>query len=299
MHPMSSRHLLALVIDPEVIQWRQASLDDFLNNPRLSNAVAGLLPNFASLRQGNSLLGQRQRNVLLETSDRLAEIDVYVSVIQELHDALKSASLKSAALLTLRDNLLALLNNENFQSLRDDLPLMRAPLEKITSLTIGVNLDHDLKPISAALIAVNDYPIGESRSFLEKLIGVANENEDSGIAPLRFLPRNRDERILQPLFQDLDRLLTQVAQPVARALNQYSRINTDSLSSLEYELAFLVAAAELFGKLPFYTFPQIAPLERSRDRRSRSLQVYIYCCTRAKPRSPVTLILAMKGELRF
>jgi hypothetical protein len=254
--------LLALTTDDDVIRWRQATLMDFLNNPGLPDAVEALLPNFSSLQQGNSLLGQHQRNVLLETSDRLAEIDVYISVIHGLYEALNAASLKSPALLRLRDNLLVLLNDENFQALRDDLPLMRAPLEKISSLTIGVNLDHDLKPISAALMAVNDFPIGETRSFLEKLIGVSTgESEDTGIAPLRFLPRNRDERILQPLFQDLDRLLAQVAQPVARALNQYARINSNSIFGLEHELAFFAAAARLFARLPFYCFPEITLLD--------------------------------------
>jgi DNA mismatch repair protein MutS len=253
--------LLALTTDADMIRWRQETLTDFLNNPKLPDAVEALLPSFSSLQQGNSLLGQRQRNVLLETSDRLAEIDVYISVIQGLHEALNSANLKSTALLRLRDNLLVLLNDEAFQSLRDDLPAMRAPLEKITSLTIGVNLDHDLKPTSAALMAVNDFPIGESRSFLEKLIGVTPEGDDTSIAPLRFLPRNRDERILQPLFQDLDRLLIHVAQPVARALNQYARINSDSLIGLEHELAFFAAAARLFMRLPFYCFPEIASLD--------------------------------------
>ncbi len=253
--------LISLTTDADMIRWRQEILTDFLNNPSLPEVVETLLPSFSSLQQGNSLFGQRQRNVLLDTSDRLAEIDIYITLIQGLHEALNLASLKSSALLHLRDNLLALLNDGDFQSLRDDLPAMRAPLEKITSLTIGVNLDPDLKPISAALMAVNDFPIGESRSFLEKLIGASAEGEDSSVSPLRFLPRNRDERILQPLFQDLDRLLTHVAQPVARALNQYARINSESLIGLEYELAFFAAAAHLFGRLPFHCFPEIAPLD--------------------------------------
>jgi DNA mismatch repair ATPase MutS len=98
-------------------------------------------------------------------------------------------------------------------------------------------------------------------SFLEKLIGVSKNGEDTGIAPLRFLPNNREERLLQPLFQDLDRLMTQTAQPVARALNRYVRINSESLAGLEYELAFFVGAVRLFRRLPSFTLPQFAPLD--------------------------------------
>jgi DNA mismatch repair ATPase MutS len=59
----------------------------------------------------------------------------------------------------------------------------------------------------------------------------------------------------------LDKLMTQTATPVARALNRYVRINSESLAGLEQELAFFVAAAKLFQRLPFYCLPEIAPAD--------------------------------------
>ncbi len=253
--------LTALNTDSDVIGWRQASLADFVNSPTLIDGVTALLPQLASLQQGNLLLGQRQRNLLLETSDRLAELDLYVTAVQALYDLLAPLPLKAPALLRLRENLLALLTDEHFQALRLDLPELRAPLEKITSLTIGVNLDADLKPISAVLMSVNNAMIGEPMSFLERLIGAARSGDDSGVASLHFLPANREERILSPLFQDLDRLMTQAAQPVARALSRYARVSTESLAGLEFELAFFAAWARLFRRLPFCCFPQIERLD--------------------------------------
>ncbi len=259
--PFVQKTLLALTTDPDVIAWRQAVLADFLKNPGLVDKLTPMLSRLASLAQGNPLLGQRQRNLLLDTSDRLAELDLYVTAVQAIYEALSGATLQSPALLRLRENLLALVNNPDFQALRDDLPELRAPLEKITSLTVGINLDPDLKPISAALMAINSHPISEPLSFLEKLIGVSSEDGETGIAALHTLPGNREQRALQPLFQDLDRLLTQTAQPVAWALNRYVRISSDTLTALEHELAFFAAAARLFRRLPFYCFPEIAPLD--------------------------------------
>ena len=192
----------------------------------------------------------------------MAELDLYVTLAQGLYDALCGTALQSPALLSLRENLLALLNDENFQALRIELPELQAPLEKITSLTVGINLDHDLLPKSAVLMAINDHPVGETFSFLERLIGLAVDgNDESGIAPLRYLPKDGDERTLNPLFQDLDRLLTQVAQPIARVLNRYVRLNSEAFVALEHELAFYVAAARLFRRLPFYCVPEIAPMQ--------------------------------------
>jgi DNA mismatch repair ATPase MutS len=71
--------------------------------------------------------------------------------------------------------------------------------------------------------------------------------------------------MLSPLFQDLDRLLTQVAQPVAQALKRYVKTGSGSLAALEYELAFYVAAVGLIRRLAArgvrFCQPEIAPVE--------------------------------------
>lgn len=261
--------LTALTTDPGVIAWRQAVLADFLRNPDLTSRIATLLPRLSELREGRVLLGQRDRNLLLETADRLAELDLYIEVIHNLHDSLTHAEIESSALLQLRDNLAQLLANENFKALRAELPTLRAPMANIGSLTIGVNLDADLHPVSAVLMAVNERQVGESLSLLERLLGSRTvETDETGVATLHHVPREPDVRQLSPLFQDLDRLLVQVAQPIARALNRYVRVGTRSLVNLEYELGFFIAAADLIGRLKargmVFCQPEIVPMhERS------------------------------------
>lgn len=263
--PFIRQTLATLTTDTAVIAWRQAVLADFIDNPRLVERVAALLPRLADLREGRILLGQQDRNLLLETADRLTELDQYTEIVAGLHEALQQADLRADALITLRANLRALLEDENFQALRLELPRLRAPMENIASLTVGINLDADLQPVSAVLLSINERQMGEAVSLLERLIGArSDEHDETGIAPLHFVPREPETRQLSPLFQDLDRLLTQVAQPVARALNRYVRTGTRALASIESELAFFISAVELTHKLarrgvPFCK-PDIAPL---------------------------------------
>ncbi len=236
--------LTTLVTNPAVIHWRQAVLLDFIRNPALIERAQMLLPRLAALQQGNALLGKRQRNLLLDTADHLAELDSYLQVTLELQAALSESSLESSALLKLRDNLAALIADPQFQELCQELPELRAPLERITSLTVGINLDVELRPESAVLLAINDFKVGERLSWLERVIGVRQDDlEESGIAPLHRLPEDPNQRVMSPLFQDLDRLLTQIATPIAKALTQYARSGSGSLQHLEYELAFFTAAA--------------------------------------------------------
>lgn len=258
--PFVRQTLAALTTDAAVIAWRQAVLADFVAHPALVARLETLLPRLAELREGRALLGGRQRNLLLQTADRLAELDLYTSVVQELADALHGAALASPALLALREHLAALLADEQFQTLRRDLPELRAPLENIRSITIGINLDAQLVPASAVLLAVNETQMGEPASLLDRLIGGRTPDiDESGIAPLHAVPSNPDERPLSPLFQDLDRLLVQVAQPVARALTRYVKTGSGWLANLEYELAFFGAAARLRERFAALGVPVCQP----------------------------------------
>jgi DNA mismatch repair protein MutS len=239
--------LAALITDTEVIAWRQAVSADFINNPQLVAQAQQILPRLTHMRQGTSLLGTRQRNLLLDTADHLAELDSYVNIVQQLHDALTASTVESQALIQLRDHLAVLLANEDFQALQRDLPELRAPLENIRSLTIGINLDVELRPYSATLMAINDHQVGEQNSILNRLLGIrTDENDEAGIAQLHYTPRDLNQRPLSPLFQDLDRILTQVAQPVARALSRYVKVGSANIANLENELAFYVGSAKLF-----------------------------------------------------
>jgi len=248
--PFIGQVLSNLVMDGDTIRWRQAVMRDFISNPAMTDLIAELLPRLSNLKFGSALLGRHRRNVLLETSDRLAELDLYTEVVEELAAILDGAELQSDGLSTLRRNVSSILDDENFQTLRDELPDLRKPLENIGSLTIGINLDYQLQPEGAVLLAINDHKLGESVSLLTRLIGSDPDAVyDEGIAPAHQLIKDPDMRLLSPLFQDLDRLLSAVAQPIARALEKYVRASSSPLVSLEYELAFFVFAAKLQREL--------------------------------------------------
>lgn len=245
------RHTLAALNgDLNVIRWRQAVLGDFLRNPTLVATAQQLLPQLASLQGGNALLGKRQRNLLLDTADHLGELESFTQVVQTLQSALTDCQLESIALQLLRDRIGELATNPDFQALQAELPELRAPLERVRSLTVGINLDLELRPESAALLNINDYKVGIAASWLERVMGIrGTETEEPGITALHHTPEDPNHRILSPLFQDLDHLLTQVAQPIAKTLSRYARSGSGALAHLEYELAFFTAAARLFRRL--------------------------------------------------
>jgi DNA mismatch repair ATPase MutS len=264
--PFIRQTLTALLTDPAVIAWRQAVLDDFRRNPALVERVSAFLPRFAELRTNQALFGTKQRHLLLETADRLSELELYVNMVDGLYEALQAADLHSEALKQLRQNLQRVARSESFEALRSELPELQRPLQSFASLTVGINLNAQLQPESAVLLGINEKRFGEARSFLSRLLGMpAEETEESGLAPLHYVPSDPEQRPLSALFRDLERLIAQVVQPVARALSRYVRISSGPLVSLEKELAFYVAAVGLMQRLEARGVslcqPEIAPTE--------------------------------------
>jgi DNA mismatch repair protein MutS len=248
----------ALTVDVDIIRWRQAVLEDLRNNPAFVEQIIALLPRLSELTHDNRLLGNRQRGVLLRTSERLAELEVFTDVVLKLHEALSVAQFESAALNALRQAIIRLVDDASFQHLRQMLPELRRPLQKITSLTIGVNLDTELHPRSAILMAINDFEINEPMSFLGRVLG-ADSDASAGIAPLNIIPGDARQRPLSPLFQDLEKLMTQVAEPVERVLRQYANTSTQPLVNLAQEFGFFIGALMLMQRLQARGVPVCQP----------------------------------------
>lgn len=256
--------LMSLPADPQTTRWRQATLRDFVENPVLVERVERVLPMIADLRQGHALLGKRQRGVLLETVDRLSELNIYLTAIRDLAGAFQDVTLHSEGLRRLRDALSAALESEAMRALAAELPALQAPLGRLASLTVGINLDADLKPISVLLLGINERPFGEAAPLLERLLGLRTASDaEAGIAPLHGVPSDPDARPLNVLFQDLDRLTTQVATPIARELERYTRASSAPLHRIEDQLAFFTSAARLAERLRAagvpLCFPELLP----------------------------------------
>jgi DNA mismatch repair ATPase MutS len=258
-----------LITDPVIIRWRQAVFDDFLKNPTLCEQITALLPILADLQMGHHLLGKRQRGDLLEVADRLAELEMYLNAVQSLFAALQAVRLHSEALQAVRNRLKGLIDAPDFQTLREELPKLQKPLQNISSLTVGINLDVQLHPIAVTLLSINELPFSDTRSLLVQLLGGgAAQTLENPLAPLHTLPADQNQRPLSPVFQDLEKLIAQSTKPVSRALERFVKISAAPLAGLEMELAFFSAAALLISKLRAkgiaFCQPEILPGEARR-----------------------------------
>lgn len=267
--------LLNVSADPQVIEYRQQVLADFLNARGIADGFTELLPALARLHDSLALPTLSNSMSIQETLGRLSELYIYVNCVRKLEAILAEAgdSLRSRALLTMRSELKNIITEETFQSLEKTLPGLIARLKGIPSITVGINLDHELRPVEATLLSVNDKPF-KGGSLLQQLIGkkTTNDKPDQGIAQLHSLPfimiqggmmpistGRRVDPVMVPLFKDLFDLLRNVIDPISSALKNYAKLNASFLVSLEEEVAFYLGALRLMQKMQAVGLPICQP----------------------------------------
>ena len=284
--PAIEQVLLKLCSDPEVIRYRQAVLEDLLNQPNLAARLGALLPAIKALA-GYDRRWIKERNVLAEVAWRLGELETFVEIVQQLAEAFAGADpgtrqsqtseqergpggprpLDSEALRALSQKIAKIAHDPTFESLERELPGLLAQLRATASVTIGVNLNDRLQPVEATLLAINDQKF-HGQSLLRRLFG-AEKDEWQGIAPLHGVPPAGgtgpaypgvpNDPMLVPLFRDLALVLEKAALPVAEALKRYAGLNGDFLAGLRHELPFYLGALRLIGRLREQGLPVCRP----------------------------------------
>jgi hypothetical protein len=158
-------------------------------------------------------------------------------------------------------------------SLEKGLPELLSKLNNIPSMTIGINLDSELRPVEATLLAIHDKPF-KGGTMLDRLMGMKkNRKEDRGIGPLHFVPYQDLEAggrivrlptqanpLLIPLFRDLHEVLRSVIAPISIELGQYAKVNARFLIPLEMEIAFYLGAVALVKRMRVSGLPMCCPV---------------------------------------
>lgn len=249
--------------DAETIIYRQEIIDDLLSTPDLLAHFTDLLPRLSDLTY-YATLSQTAGLPFQRTLGRIGELELYVQIVRALSAALNDAAddLRSAGLCSLRELLIQRIQDPIFGQIERGLPDITAVIKKLRSITIGVNLDHNLRPIAATLVSINTESFkGSSSSFFKKLFG--EQPEFQGISQLHSVPyqavealdgklvatKQRSDPMLFPLFKDLDRAITDIVRPIESAIREFLQVSTQFLSILEPEIVFYLGATRLISDL--------------------------------------------------
>lgn len=253
--------LYELCQDLATIHYRQSVLADVLGSAALREVLREVRPMLRELAYFTTTR-KEQSAPLQQAVWRLGELETYVACLQRLADATQLPNLESAGLQALLAFVRRRQADPVYQRLLQELPALRGGLKRRASVSIGINLDDQLRPSEATLLAVHEEKFAE-RPLLSRIFGAASPYQ-----PVASIKR---VAALGTLFGDLERILGAVARPLAKALGQYVRLQVQDLLSLEREIAFYLGAAQLFERLRARGLPICRP--RLAPAAARRLQV--------------------------
>jgi DNA mismatch repair protein MutS len=275
------RHIRAILLAPNadarVIAYRQEIIEDLLHSPHLVTRLQEALAIIVTLERYMNE-PQWQESELRRVAWRLSELENYIDCVIHLNAMLGEAGgdLRSEGLCRLREMVNAIVKEESFRALQAELPDLLTQIRSVKSVTIGVNLDEQLRPMEATLLSINTNRFkGISLSFLNLFMNKkARKAENEGIASLHsagqadgFIARlqESDTPLMNPLFKDLADVLDQTSRPIALTLKRYVHISGRLLVALEKEIAFYLGAARLINRMRAAGLPmcraEIVPID--------------------------------------
>ncbi len=240
--------------DPDVIAYRQAVISDMMNIPELKEMlgrVQPILDDILELQRLEADSSSAGDSYLYS----ITEIELYVSCIDALHDGFAKIAdrLASPAFRQLSDYISELSDSEYYRELVKRLAALSSRVREVRSITVGVNLDRELRPESAGVISINSEQF-KSGKMLDKILRMSFKNDAyTCIADLTPFGKGQSENRQEALIGAFNSAIEDVFKSSVRGwrsiVGDYVLDNTDFLLKLAPEIEFVSRAVELLHRL--------------------------------------------------
>lgn len=255
--------------EEEVIRYRIATFDDMLRCESLADMLNRLVPILNDIMELRRLEADSG-----DTDDYLSsitEIELYVSSVKVLHEGLIAvkSELRSPAFTALTDLITTLAESDYYRELNVKLNELTQRVREIKSVTVGVNLDAQLRPTSAGVLSINAESF-KSGDVLDKILRLNFKNDHyTCIANLVPFGKKQSENQKMALSLAFNSAINDVYHSSLRSwkkiVQTYVLENTEFLLNLMPEFEFLVRGTDMLRALQkkgcTLAMPDIRPME--------------------------------------
>ena len=239
--------------DPVVMKYRMDVFEDMLSNDDISRTLNHLIPILTDIMELRRLDSDSGDTTSYLSS--ITEIELYISSIDVLYDGLVKSKtpLKSRAFITLAEHIRQLVDSDYYRELNEKLSELTKRVREIKSVTIGVNLDAQLRPAEAGVLSINPEAF-KSGDVLEKILRLNFKGDEyTCIANLVPFGKKQSENQKTALSLAFNSAIGEVYKSSLRSwkkiVQSYVLENTDFLLGLIPEIEFLVKGTTLLRTL--------------------------------------------------
>ena len=240
--------------DERVIAYRQSTMQDLLKIPELLETLSGIHPILDDIREL-----RRLDNDNVTSADSylysITEIELYVTCLDTLRRGFKGVEgrISSPAFTSLADFVRELTESDYYKELNKKLEALSDRVHEVKSITIGVNLDRELRPESAGVISINSEKF-KSGKVLDKILRLSFRNDAfttiSNLSPFgKGQSDNKQEALIGAFNGAIEDVFRSSVKGWRNVVADYVMENTDFLLKLLPEIEFVSKAAELIRRL--------------------------------------------------
>ncbi len=255
--------------DADIIKYRQSTIDDMLRLPELKDTLSRVHPILDDIQELRRLDSDTQ-----SSGDSylysITEIELYVTCIDTLREGFEPIrdKIKSPAFSELCSFVIELASSEYYAELNKKLSALAQRVHEVRSVTIGVNLDRELRPCSASVISVNSEQF-KSGKTLDKILRLSFKNDAfttiSELSPFgKGQSDNKREALTAAFHGAIEDVFRASIKGWRAIVGEYVLDNTDFLLRLLPEIEFVSKATEVIRRLSTHpgcsvVMPRIAP----------------------------------------
>lgn len=268
--------------DPAVIRYRQEVFADLLAHEEINHTLGKLMPVLFDIMELRRL--ETDSGDTADYLSSMTEIELYISSIDILYDGLCKSGTEytSAAFRGLTDHIRELVESDYYAELNERLAELTNRVREIKSVTIGVNLDAQLRPQEAGVLSINPERF-HSGDTLQKILHL-NFKDDGYTCIAKLTPfgkkqnENQKTALSLAFTSAINDVYRQSLRSWKKIVQTYVLENTDFLLGLMPEFEFLQKSTNLLRALKVkgnrLSVPTLAP---AGERTFRATALYNPC----------------------
>ena len=256
-----------ITADPAVILYRQGVFGDMLAHEEIGATISRLMPILFDIMELRRL--QAEGNEGDDYLSSMTEIELYIASVDILYRGIGAnrEKFQSTAFSELAAYIAELVESEYYKELNERLAELTRRVREIKSVTIGVNLDAQLRPREAGVLAINAESF-RSGDTLQKILHIGERDDRftciAALTPFGKKQSENQKTALSMAFHSaINEVYRQSLRSWKRIVREYVLDNTDFLLSLLPEFEFLQKGTNLLRALQIkgnvISLPKICP----------------------------------------
>ena len=236
--------------DRETVEYRLELFAELLKSGIWRSVLTELLPKLQALEelQSNREIAENMESHLYAVK----EIELYTDCVETIMRA-GDEKTASAALQRLLSAVRAVWEREDYRALKTSLAEMERQIGGVKSVTLGVNLDAQLRVVEAGIVSVNDAPF-VSGSLIDRLLRLDMKKDEravlSTLVPVRrAYPAETAARLNAATLGALNDILLKSASGWRPAIRRYLALQSRLFTGLAEELVFILSVCALLTAL--------------------------------------------------